>query len=303
MKVLVTGGYGFIGSRLVRKLIRGGRRHTVVVVDDMSAGKRKFLADIAHRFSFLRVDIRNQKKLELLFRKVRPDAVAHLAAMHFIPDCNADPKKTLAINAEGTRTVVRLCNAYAVKKFIFASSASVYGARATPCTERSPARPVDIYGNSKLRAEKIIREECVSHWSIMRVFNVIGKNETHPHLIPSIISQLQHSRSITLGNLRSQRDYLYVDDLVDGILMLFHSDKGNSETINFGTGIGTTAREIITMLENITGRHIQIKTSHRLLRRADPSKLIAVNKKAERLLGWRPKFSLERALSAIVKSP
>ena len=300
MKILITGGLGFIGNHLVRHLVKMGQENKIVVIDNLSSGKISFLNDIKNKFVFYNMDITNKEKLDKCFKKERPDIIIHLAAIHFIPECNQNPTKTISVNIAGTYNVVELANRYNVKQFIFASSASVYGATPKKSNENDTPNPLDIYGCSKLCGEQITRNLCQVNWSILRLFNVIGTNETHEHLLPAIIKQLKNDSGLILGNLESKRDYLFVKDLVDGVSRIINNKKAYSQILNMGTGSGTSVRGVVREFEIALKKRIEIEQSMNLKRGIDNPALVASIEKIQKLIKWQPKHSFQEALKKIL---
>ncbi|MBI5139154.1 NAD-dependent epimerase/dehydratase family protein [Candidatus Nomurabacteria bacterium] len=300
MNILITGGLGFIGNHLVRHLINASPENKIVVIDNLSSGSVSFLKDIRSKFTFYNIDIINKGELDKCFKKERPDIIIHLAAIHFIPECNQNPPKTISVNIIGTHNVVDLANKYNVKQFIFASSASVYGATRKKNNEDDVPNPVDIYGCSKLCGEQITKTLCQVNWSILRFFNVIGTNETHEHLLPVIIKQLKNDRGLVLGNLESTRDYLFVGDLVNGVSRVINNKKAYSQVLNLGTGRGTSVRNVVRGFEVALKKRIEIEQSANLKRSIDNPVLVASIEKIQKLINWQPEYHFQEALNEIL---
>lgn len=136
----------------------------------------------------------------------------------------------------------------------------------------------------------------------MRFFNTIGKNETHDHLVPTILKQLKKGDRLLLGNIESKRDYLFVEDLTRGVTMTINNKNAYSEIINLGTGVGTSAIEVIEALKLITQKQIEVDASKKLMRIVDSPVLVASRKKAKNLLGWEPEYSLMESLKKTIES-
>lgn len=296
MNILITGGLGFVGNHLVRHLVESDPGSTVVVVDDLSSGKKEFLSDISERFTLYNIDICDREKLNDCFAKERPDVVIHLAAIHFIPECNRDPERTMAVNVTGTEHVIESANTYGVRQVIFASSASVYGPTLGENTEDDAPNPLDVYGRSKLAGEELVRSRCRVNWTILRFFNVIGPNETHSHLLPAIIDQLKQGDHVTLGNMGSRRDYIFVKDIVRGVVAVIDDPKAYGEVLNLGTGRGVSAKEIIQEFEVLLGKPITVAQNAELVRKVDNPVLVASIEKSKRLLNWEPDHAFRDAL-------
>lgn len=300
MRILVTGGMGFIGHHLVRLLTDHNPHYKITIVDNLSKGREEFLSDIKDRFYFYNIDITDKGALEKCFKETKPDIIIHLAAMHFIPECDQNPKKTEEVNIGGTDNLVNLANNYKTKHFIFISSAAVYDSGPGKKIEDMIPQPGDVYGQSKLVGEKIVQDLFRSNWSILRSFNVIGTGETNDHLIPAILHQLAQGSKLKLGNLSTARDYYSVKDFVSGISHVIANETAYGQIFNFGSGYGVTAEHIISELEGILGEKISVTEDENRKRAGDRPSLIASIAKAEKLLGWKPKYSLKETLEEII---
>jgi UDP-glucose 4-epimerase len=302
MTILVTGGLGFIGNNLVRNLINTGVGDNIIVVDNLSCGKISFLADVKNKFTFYNADILDKDQLSKCFEKERPDIVIHLAAVHFIPECDADPARTMLVNIAGTHNIIDLANRWGVKQLIFASSASVYGPTRRKSRESDIPMPIETYGISKLCGEQMIKNLCRTNWSILRFFNIVGQDDTHEHLLPAIVKQLGHKKTISLGNSKSRRDYLFVGDLVDGIQGVVNNRRAYAQILNFGTGTGSSAEDMLREIGEILKEPLKVKRDSRLVRGIDNPGLVASTKKTKEVLGWEPKHTLRDALRKILET-
>ncbi|MGH3171694.1 MAG: NAD-dependent epimerase/dehydratase family protein, partial [Trebonia sp.] len=192
MRCLVTGGCGFAGSALVRRLV--AQSHEVLVVDDLSRGSSENLGPARDQVRLVREDVTSG--LGRVFESFQPEAVFHLAALHFIPDCDADPVRCLRVNVDGTRAVLEATAALRHPvSLVLASSAAVYAPADGPLHEQEDALgPVDVYGHSKRWAEELAAGFAASTGTavgIARLFNIFGPGETNAHFIPSLICQLK----------------------------------------------------------------------------------------------------------------
>ena len=221
MRCLVTGGCGFVGAALVRRLL--AQSCEVVVVDDFSRGSPDNLGPGRDHVTVVRQDVRDD--LDRVFALFQPEVVFHLAALHFIPDCDADPARCLQVNVEGTRAVLAATAALRHQPgLVLASSAAVYAPVDGPVPEQPDSLgPVDVYGYSKRWAEELAADYAARTGTavgIARLFNVFGPGETNAHFIPSLICQLKAGDQVRLGNLSSRRDYVFVDDVAEALLRL-----------------------------------------------------------------------------------
>src|SRR5215468_10690147 len=248
-RVAVTGGAWVIGSHLLDQLLELGT--TVLVVDDFRLGKREHLAQAspASRLTIIEGDIRSEEDLRQV-TDFAPDAVFHMAALHFIPYCNAHPQEALDVNVLGLGTVIRAVRSAPLKAFVFPSSGAIYGFRDDPWPETAPARPDEIYGISKWMGEQIMgrfhADRPGLRTVVARLFNTYGPRETNPHVLPEVMKSLAlgADKPIELGNLWPQRDLIFVTDTAAGLLAAAQGEPG-LEVFNIGTGTGTTIEDVM----------------------------------------------------------
>ncbi len=301
MRFLVTGGAGFIGSALVRELV--AQAHDVVIFDDFSRGRRDFVPADA-RISFVEGDIRDRARVERAVRDHAPERVVHLAALHFIPDCNARPRDTLEINVGGTQNVLDACARQRVARVLYASSAAVYAPSDTACQELSSALgPNDVYGQSKLQGEELARRyhaDTGLDVSMLRIFNAIGPRETNPHVLPHVLESLRTSDTIALGNTEAKRDYIDTRDLARAIAVIAEKARGLS-VYNVGTGRAHSVADILDLLRLKLGRHLTVAVDPARLRPSDNPLLLADVTKIRAELGWTPSVALEDAVGELIR--
>lgn len=302
-KVLIIGGAGFIGSNLAEKLFRLG--YKVFVYDNFSSGRitnLKFLSS-AH---IIKGDILNRRKISNCIKKVKPSTILHLAAIHYIPECNKNPKKTYKVNINGTRNILKAITVLNLKPFfVFISSAAVYANSSGGLKEVNKLRPICIYGITKLLGEKITKQVCLKEripYTIIRLFNVYGPNDGTPHVIPRIVVQIKNRRkNIELGNLQPKRDFIYIDDVSEALCKILKL-KPNSKIYNLGTGkeysIKSVAERFIKILKN---KNLRVATKQNLLRRKERLNLKADITKIKKELRWRPEITIDGGIKILLK--
>ena len=287
-KILVTGGAGFIGSHLCNHLLREGAE--VLAVDNLFVGREELVPEGAE---FKRVDICSPKIRDVI-AEFYPDIVVHLAAIHYIPYCNAHPEETFEVNVMGIRNVVE---AAGDRLFLFASSAAVYPVSDEPLKEDVRPGPMDIYGKTKLVGEDIVKlmnKDAI----IARIFNVYGPNDTNPHVIPEIISRVKSGkRKIELGNLTPKRDYIDVDDVCRALIALLKNGEGG--VYNVGTGREHSVKKVVKIVSEILGEEIESKQDKSRMRKVDREHLLADISKL-RGIGWKPKVRFEDGLRKLI---
>lgn len=308
LRVLVTGGCGFVGIPLVRQLVERG--DDVVVYDDMSRGSLKRLGDdLSEQVQVVQGDVRDLDLLAGTLRNQSSEAVVHLAAIHFIPDCDADPERCLSVNIGGTQGVLdAIRSSGSVESLVYASTAAVYAPDDAPHHEdRSRLAPTDVYGFSKLAGEQLVAA-FAKHTdvpsSIARLFNVFGRAETNPHLIPTVIRQAEQGDRLLLGNLSTRRDYVFTEDVARALILFVDATcEGETLLCNVGTGQTSTGDEVVKAVSGLLGRDLVVETDQSRTRPSDRPMLQADNTRANQSLGWSPRVTLEEGLQAALAEP
>ncbi|MBY0405249.1 MAG: UDP-glucose 4-epimerase GalE [Cyanobacteria bacterium] len=310
MKILVTGGAGYIGSHCVRQLIKSG--YSVVVMDNLSTGHQEFLGPS----EFVKADIRNLEALNDLFSSYEIGAVMHFAGSCYVAESVIDPQFYYINNVLGTLNLLSAMKNAGVRHFIFSSSCSVYGnPESLPVTERETLKPVSPYGRTKYFIEKILEDSARAgdiQYVSFRYFNAAGADPTaeigeyhnpETHLIPLIFQASESENSpltIAGGDYPTPdgtciRDYIHVNDIAQahilGLKYLQNSniaDGGTSEVFNLGSEKGYSVREVIACCEAVTQRKIPYTIGPR--RDGDPVALVASAEKIKGQLGWVPVY-------------
>ncbi|TLG75241.1 UDP-glucose 4-epimerase GalE [Culicoidibacter larvae] len=309
MRVLVVGGAGYIGSHTVYELIRSG--HEVVVYDNLSTGNTKAI----HReATFVEGDIRDKIMLDAVFEEHGIDAVMHFAAKIVVPESVEQPAEYFENNVYGVGVLLQAMRDAKVDKFIFSSTAAVYGMpnQSVPITEDAETKPINPYGESKLSAEKLIgwcEAPYGIKYTIFRYFNVAGADgEGQIGLSPKTVSHIIPSTNEAVLGLRDKlivfgtdyntedgtciRDYIHVTDLarahVLGVEKL--AETMTSKTYNLGSSNGFSVKDIVTTTEEVLAEPVPVEYGPR--RAGDPDYLVASNKRAEAELGWVPEYDL-----------
>jgi len=301
--VLVTGGCGFVGSRLVARLVDAGE--TVLALDDLSLGRPESLPASVE---LVVADVRDTDAVAELVAVHRPRAVLHLAAIHFVPACNSDPPAALSVNVVGTQSLLTaLERAHLPDALVLASTGAVYEPSPHPHREDSPLAPDDVYGLSKLRAEqaaRLMHRRTGAPVAVARLFNVVGPGETNPHLVPEIVTQARRGGELRLGNLDTRRDYVYVDDVAQGLHKLAEAVPHEGlATLNLGAGRAVDGHELIELIGELVGRRLTVTGDPERTRHSDRPVLESDPSAARELLGWEATTSLRAALAAAVERP
>jgi dTDP-glucose 4,6-dehydratase len=300
-KVLVTGGAGFIGSTLVRKLLNMG--YYVTVLDNLSTG----LPENLPKNDMLKLVNGDVRDIGLISRVVRSHRyVVHLAAQAFIPFSYQMPLHVAEVNAIGSINVLKACLDNKVKRLVHISSSEVYGsAHYVPMDEKHPLQPYSTYSVAKVAADLWAQTFFWEHKLpvvILRPFNTFGPRESLPYFVPEMIRQCLKEPTIHVGNLESSRDFTYIEDTTDAMVKALETEGVEGEIINIGTGKTNKMKEILEFIKKETraeDKHVAIDETR--LRPRDVEILVTDNSKARKLLGWKPKTTFEQGIRKTIQ--
>lgn len=299
MKVLVTGGAGFIGSNLVDRLI--GLGHAVVIVDNFFSGFKKNLNPKA---TFYEVDITDESRLKQVFEKERPEIVFHTAAQSFVSVSTKRPQEDARINIIGSIILINLCRDFKVKKIIYSNSggASYGNPQYLPIDELHQIKPVSQYGISKHTVDHYLflyNQNYGLKYTSLGYANIYGPRQ-NPHgeggVVAIFIDKLLNKEKPTIFGDGSQiRDYCYVEDVVEANIWAIN--KGDNEFFNVGTGKGTTTQEIFEAIRDELDSDIEPIYADE---RVGDAKACILDSEKLQAQGWMPKNSLEEGIKKTV---
>jgi len=306
MKILITGGAGFVGSHLCEKYTKAG--HTVVCYDNFLSGNLmniRYLLNY-HNFKLVRGDIRDFVQLEKAMNNV--DVVFHLAAQIHVDRSYVEPRLTYEINVIGTQNVLELARAHDVKKVIYASTSEVYGsAQYAPIDEKHPLNAPHPYGASKIAADRMCYAYMKTYGmdlSILRFFNIFGPRQRDVGYggVISIFTRrvLNNTSPFIYGDGLQTRDYTYIDDAVNAYDLVLNYNQPIIEPLNFGTGIEVTILDLANNVIKLCGKTGAIKPIHIESRPEEVKRLIANATKAKNMLGWSPNYKIKDGLAKFV---
>jgi UDP-glucose 4-epimerase len=300
MKLLVTGGAGYIGSIVAVHLIEAG--HEVVVLDNLERGHREAVPEGA------RLVVADLRDLAAVTAAVGEglDGVLHFAAFALVGESVSYPERYYRNNVVGTLNLLDAMRAAGAPRLVFSSTCAVYGQPdVVPIAETAPTRPANAYGASKLAVDRMISDECLAHGLgavSLRYFNVAGASsglgedhEPETHLIPNVLRTAQGEQPFVevfgtdypTPDGTAIRDYIHIDDLAAAhLLALDGSREGEHRIFNLGNGSGFSVREVIAAAEQVTGREIPTREAPR--RPGDPPQLVSASDLIRRELGWAP---------------
>lgn len=319
MKILLTGGAGYIGSHTCVELLNCG--YDVVVADNLSNSNVESLKRVkkitGKDVKFYKADILDKKAMRKIFKQNKIDVVIHFAGLKAVGESNQIPLKYYENNISGTVALCEVMNEFGCKKIVFSSSATVYGvAEKMPLTEDMPLGAINPYGRTKLFIEDILRDLCKSdsEWSValLRYFNPIGAHPSgligeDPKGIPNNL--MPYVAQVAVGRLKELsvfgndydtvdgtgvRDYIHVVDLARGHVKAVDYVAGTlgCEAINLGTGNGVSVLELVEAFKKASGVDVPYKIVER--REGDPAKVYANADKAKELLNWEAEFGIEQ---------
>ena len=307
MRVLVTGGAGYIGSVIVARL--AARGHDVVVYDDLSRGHAAAVPD---GVPLVRGDVRDAGAVRAALLDGGCQAVVHMAALAEVAESVAEPERYFSVNVDGTAAVVEAAVAAGAGRLVFSSTAAVYGApERTPIDEGDTLAPANPYGETKLAGERLLQQarsrgELAA--TALRYFNACGADGAHgedhepeSHLVPLALRAARDGTPIRVfgddyptPDGTCVRDYVHVADLADAHIAALEALPGAQGAYNLGTGTGDSVQAVLDAVETVTGRRLSREASPR--RAGDPPVLVAGNRRTADGLGWRPRRSLTDAV-------
>jgi UDP-glucose 4-epimerase len=313
-RILVTGGAGYIGSHVVKAL--GEKGFTVLVYDNLSKGYQ----DAVLYGELVVGDLADVKLLDRTVKEFQPDAVMHFAAFIEVGESVQDPIKYYQNNAANTISLLHVLTKHQMSKFIFSSSAAVYGSpEKVPITEDEKINPINPYGQSKAIVEKVLRDLSAAtdfQYVSLRYFNAAGadpsgrigeRHNPESHLIPLILKTAKGERqSIKVYGIDYPtpdgtciRDYIHIEDLADAHLLAldYLLDNGKSDFFNCGYGHGHSVKEVIETVKKVTGISFAVQETGR--RGGDPPVLVADSSKLKKQLHWKPRYD---SLEYIIKT-
>jgi len=304
MKIIVTGGAGFVGSHLTELLIKNG--HFPIIIDNLNTGKFKYIKKFVDegKADFIKLDIRNFSKLMKL---PKCSAVIHLAAIASVIESIDNPSFVNDVNVNGTLNMLEFCRKKKIKKFIFTSSAAIFGNNESKITESSPTIPTTVYGSSKLTGEQYCRiysELFGITTIILRPFNIYGprQNDTYAGVITKFLTRLANNKPpIIFGTGKQTRDFIHAHDVAKAFFLALGYNKTEFGVFNLGTGKSTSINTLARYFLNISKKH----SMKPIYRKAIPGIIIynsMNNTKLKKRLGLVPSVSLKEGISDLINN-
>ena len=298
MKYAVTGGAGFIGSHLVKKLVERGNE--VIVIDNLNTGKKQNIEKISKKIDFFEVDIRDFSAIEDILKNV--DGIFHQAAMASVQDSFRIPDEFFDVNVNGTENIFKIAKKLGIK-VVYASSSSVYGNPISiPIKENDDKNPFNPYAKTKLEDDKLAEKYARNGLKVigLRYFNVFGSGQSKEYagVIKLFLERIQQGLPPLInGDGLQVRDFVYVDDVVNANILAMESDV-DAGFFNIGTGNTISILDLATMIIKFSG--LKLKPIHRQDVPGDVKATQADITKAKMMLKWKPTTSLKDWLKSAV---
>ena len=294
MKYAVTGGAGFVGNNIVRKLVSKG--HDVLVIDNLQVGKKENLEGVLEKIQFYNIDIRNLEELENTIKNV--DGIFHEAALTVVQESFTKTEEYYDVNVVGTENILKIAKKYGIK-LVFASSSAIYGdTKKIPITEESKKEPINPYGKTKLQnelsAEKFSKEGTKVIG--LRYFNIFGKGQTGTYagVITKFMEKISKNEELIIfGDGKQTRDFIHIDDVVNVNIIVMESDVSFG-FFNVGTGVGTSINNLAKIMIELNNKELEINYKKPL--KGDIKQSIADTEKTEKKFKWKYKISLKEGL-------
>jgi UDP-glucose 4-epimerase len=287
MRIFVTGGAGFIGIHLCKKL---ASLHEVTVYDNFSNSNKENFPTIGH-VTLIVGDILDNSTL---FDSMKNhDLVIHLAAKTDVINSVSNPDDTFQTNVQGTQNVLDSCNFNKISKIIVTSSAAIYENSDNSVDEESTIKPLSPYGQSKLDMENIIIKSKINY-NILRLFNVYGNRQNRGVIVNFVKNISENKPLIVFGDGKSIRDFIHIDDVIDGIILSIESKSG---IYNIASGTGTSINNLAKLLIKISGKNSEI--IYKSSRKGEIIYSVSNITKSQRALGFSPKISLINGLNSL----
>ncbi|MBN2781672.1 MAG: UDP-glucose 4-epimerase GalE [Campylobacterales bacterium] len=322
MSILITGGAGYIGSHVLKQLLEDTEHH-IIVVDNLSTGHQDTLDTLRamRSFEFIALDLKEFDRVDNLFKEYKVETIIHFAASIVVPESVANPLKYYMNNTVNTTNLINCAIKHGVKKFIFSSTAAVYGEPISlpkeGIDESYPTNPINPYGMSKLMSERVLQDAQKAHsefkYVIFRYFNVAGADihyqdeKLEPRIgqsFPNATHLIKIAAECAVGKREKMyifgedfdthdgtgvRDYIHVDDLANAhIKAIEYLEHNASDIFNVGYGEGYSVKEVIETMKKVTNNDFTVNIAPR--RAGDPAMLISNNAKIKTKMNWQPKY-------------
>ncbi len=301
MKIcLVTGGAGFVGANLVHRLVKQG---CVVHIFEQRGADLWRLSEVLSEIIVHEIDLIEFDKVSTLVKTVKPDTIFHLAASGVMPQ-QRDQILVYKVNFDGTINLLNACKEIGFECFINTGSSSEYGLKNIPMSEDLVLEPICDYGVSKAAATQYcLKHACFNDLPVytIRLFSAYGDYEMPTRLIPHVLVRALTNQPLSLSSPNNVRDFIYIEDIVDAYLAIAEKKPKEHFIFNAGTGVQSSIKDVIVLLEKIRGKKLEVHWGKEPLRPWEPKTWLADVSRSKKVLGWQVKFSLEQGLEKSLK--
>ena len=305
-RVFITGATGFVGSRLAARLVNDNKEKNEKIEVHVTARPLSNLwrlKNIQEGLIFHEMDFNNPQKIDGIIHNSKPDIVFHLACYGGFSD-ETDPLKIIQTNFIGTQLLLDACVKNQIKKFIYIGSSSEYGYQSQPMREDFREEPYNLYGITKLAGSHLVRcyaKETLLPTTIFRIFSAYGIFEDPKRLIPSVINACLKEQPLTLGSGNQRRDFIYVEDIIDALMLSISQSPGEGEILNLGNGHQYCVREVVNTILSLGEYSIKPEWNALSDRKNEPASWVADITKTAKMLNWQPKTSLREGLAETIQ--
>jgi len=301
-KVLVTGGTGFLGAHVIKRLIREGVKP--YIVDINTPNRQQLFEDVSSDdFFYYQIDLREPVKVECLIEQINPDVVFHVGAVIDRSRSFAVVDKLLDVNLKGTTNLLRALSKTDYKSFVFVSTSEVYGDQQPPFREDMPLKPISPYSASKLSAEyfcRVFSEINNKSLCVLRVFNIYGEGQSANMFVPQLIHACLSGKDFEMTKGEQTRDFVYVGDVVEAIVLAAKSSNKTREIINIGSAKEISIKDVAGKIVGMMGYGVKLKIGAKAYRKPEIWRMFCDNTKAKRFLGWQAQTSLDEGLQKTI---
>lgn len=304
-KVLVSGGTGFVGVNLISAFLSNGIKPIILdYIPKNTEINKKFLPFDIDDLELINENITNREEIINKVKAVKPDYVVHLAAMTNLTKDFIHAHQSVKVNIIGTLNLLEAIQKQKIKSFVFLSSSDVYGDVQPPFCENQQIFPASPYSVSKASAEMyalMFNRVYDMPITILRSFNVFGKYQKANRVIPFIIANLLKNEDVNLSSGEQKREFNYVDNLVDAILLSLITQESNGKIINIGSGESITIKEVALIIGKKLSKEHLLKFGAIPYRKNEIWDMFCDNKQAKKILNWKPRISFEEGLNLTIK--